>query len=803
MRSVLVIIYILIYVHTTFGQENRTVNSLDGAIVDSQTKKPLELVSVELFSRKNHKLIKSTTSNEKGIFSFTGITEENVQIKFSLIGYRSFIIDSVSLNKTNKLGLIELEVNYTELPEISVISIKPMIEFHADKQILNVARSPVNTGTIADVLMNSGLVNYNPSTNTISIHGQPVRIQMDGRPYDLPAEMVSQVPASTLDQIEVIIAPGVKESAEGGAYIINLVRKKNYFDNFNGVFALSAFTSHRDYGSLNLNYKVNNINLYFQAHGNYSEFKNITDDERLTNSDNNFYKENTLGTNLHLLRSGYVRLGIDYNLDDENSFMLYGSCNNYTIQGNSSSLNPIFDLNGLEVYAYHRSDNDYYSVTSYSISGFYKRQLGQKDHNLTFDVLFNVLENSENKMLNMVYDYRPYIPQLQNDKNNLNSKTLIIRSDYSLPIGKNKFEAGYSLTYRYRTDEYDNENYSYVLSKWQDSLGLSNNFRYIENINAMYMSYEINFDNYSIKFGVRGENLHSIGNQITQKINFEKNHFSLFPNLNIDYQINDSYNIGLNIFRRVTYPQVYFINPFMQYLGPNKYYAGNPYLKPSFTNSLELNFSQFINLYYHYSTDVFSNAMAVEKDSVLLSSYVNLTKAKTYGIDLMLPYYDTPDMFIHLPSFIYMLNIRFSYRYSNQEGGYLGENLTDVEKTYDLNASLGLKLWYGITAMLSMDYSPMVVTKISKRNATNNLSLFISKSFLKNKLRISINGFDLLNSMKTVSQTYGSNFYLRTSNTPLYSRGIGIGITYFLNDYKTRHDRNIDDGRDALNSTTY
>ena len=57
-----------------------------------------------------------------------------------------------------------------------------------------------------------------------------MKLQMDGHDYAMPGEMLAQLPASMIDQVEVILAPGAKESAEGGTYILNLITKKNKFE---------------------------------------------------------------------------------------------------------------------------------------------------------------------------------------------------------------------------------------------------------------------------------------------------------------------------------------------------------------------------------------------------------------------------------------------------------------------------------------------------------------------------------------------------------------------------------------------
>jgi hypothetical protein len=71
------------------------------------------------------------------------------------------------------------------------------------------------------------------------------------------------------------------------------------------------------------------------------------------------------------------------------------------------------------------------------------------------------------------------------------------------------------------------------------------------------------------------------------------------------------------------------------------------------------------------------------------------------------------------------------------------------------------------------------------------------------KLQVNLSIADLLDSQKYLYQTYGTEFYSNSSFTRYRSRSVSIGITYRINDYKNRRDRNIDDGRDASDKAKF
>ena len=431
--------------------------------------------------------------------------------------------------------------------------------------------------------------------------------------------------------------------------------------------------------------------------------------------------------------------------------------------------------------------------------GYYQRKFEEKGEEFTLDAYATNIGMPSNSELNTSYSYRINYPQLHNSYTDQKANTVILKANYILPSGIGKFETGYNFTYRNRTENYSAVDYSYLSNNWQDSMSLSNLFKYRESIHAAYLTYSNKYGKFSVKAGVRVEDLTTHGNQVTTNENFSENYLNFFPDLNLSYKLNDLFQLTFNTFRRVRYPQMYYVNPFKQYNGPNSYTGGNPEIKPYFINSYAISLSQYINVYYVYSTNLFDYVTANVQDSITYSSPINLSSNKTYGFELTLPYYNSPAMPFHLPDFITMLNAQFGYTYRKKVGMYLSEDMSDwgYYKWFSLN--MGFNLWYDIGANISFRFTPETASKRYINNQRTNLSLFLSKNFLDRKLKISLYLSDLLNSNSGRQQTFGTDYYYSTSYSRHNSRSIMLGITYMINNYRPRNDRKIDDGRDASN----
>ncbi len=799
MTKKIALIFSLLILSCLIYPQSKNDYKLSGLVSDSISGTGLHGANVTVISRADGKTLTQTTCDEKGYFTASNITESNVRTKFSMVGYQTKIIDSIPLEKTYRLGVIKLRSTLILMPEAVISSIKPMIEFQVDKQIINMDQVPGSSGSLTDALKNTGTVDVDPQTNVITVRGQAVKIQMDGHPFEMPANMLAQLPASMVDQVEVILSPSAKESAEEGAYILNIISKKGNPDSYSGSLNLNSSTNSRTFGGLNLNYKTGKFNLFGSFFGGFGNFNNTSSSEKYNYNSSNLYylKTGTKGNFKGNMQ--FYKFGFDYNMDDNNSFTFYNTINTYKFNSDGTSKSSIENNLLVPQYSYDNNNIAVYRSNTYSLYGFYKKKFDAKGHEITFDAYFTNISNPSNSEMNTVYSYNLNYPQLHNSVTEEKANTFISKVEYVIPSTLGKFETGYHLTMRTRENDYNSSDFLYSTNNWNDSLGLSNLFSYKENIHALYVTYSNNFGNIGLKTGLRAENLNTNGEQKTTGEKFSGNYLNFFPNINLSYKFSDLLQLTFNAFRRVRYPQMYYVNPFKTYNGPNNYTAGNPTIKPSFIHSYAISLSQYVNVYYVYSTGLFDYVMANVNDSITFNSPVNLSSNKTYGVELTLPYYNSPMMPFHLPDFINMINVQIGYTYQKKIGSYLDEDLSDWGYRKWMNVNLGLKLWWEVDATFYFRFTPKTESKKYVNNRQTDLSIYLSKSVWNKKLKINLSVSDLLNTNNYDRKTFGTDFFYHTIYTPYRSRSISIGLTYMINDFKDRRERSIDDGRDASN----
>ncbi|MDP4115482.1 MAG: carboxypeptidase-like regulatory domain-containing protein, partial [Bacteroidota bacterium] len=280
-----------------FAQSGSQKHTIAGTVVDSATGQKLPSVNVVVFSKNNDKLISGTATNLAGKFSIKDVNKDSVYIKVSLIGYNTIRIDTVLSQKTTTFSSIKIGVSSVAMNEIVVSGNKPMVEFQADKNIINVDRIPGATGSLVDALANSGMVDVDPSSKKVSLRGQSLEIWIDGKPSAMGDVMLSSLPAESVEKVELITNPSAKDNPEGSSAILNIITKKGLLDNISGSVSLNASTQNSHYGSLRLGYKTGKFNVYGGVFGYIGEFKsdntsNSTSYESLLN-----YLQTSNGTN--------------------------------------------------------------------------------------------------------------------------------------------------------------------------------------------------------------------------------------------------------------------------------------------------------------------------------------------------------------------------------------------------------------------------------------------------------------------------------------------------------------------------
>jgi iron complex outermembrane recepter protein len=583
--------------------------TLKGSVL-GENNSPLEAATISLMKGSDTVSLKNEISGKDGKFSFPAIPAGVYHIRVSAVGYGP--VNGMPFPIKPGVKMVELPVivlarQSNELQTVAVVAKKPFIEQKADRILVNVDASPANAGTsVMDVLEKSPGVSVDKDGN-ISLKGkQGVTIMIDNRPtYMSGAQLaiyLKSLPSSSIDQLEIMSNPSAKYDAAGNSGVINIKTKKNKAKGFNGSTTLTYTQGEyaKPGGSLNMNYRVNKFNVFFNGGYTYWQgFQNLDINRNYLDADskqiNSIFTQSThmkfISPELNL------KLGMDYFLDSKTTLgiVLSGYENNETdiSQSYISLKNPDNVTDSLV-----QSFGNIHGIWSNgSVNLNFRRQLDSSGRELTADADYIYYKSSSDQMFNN-YTYSPDMQLLSSNalSGNLPSTINIysLKTDYTHPVQHDfKIEAGLKTSF-VATDNKANY-YDVTDNNYIPDTTKTNYFVYHENINAAYINLDKKYKKWNFQAGLRIENTNYDGHQygnvytvINNDSSFKKSYVNAFPTAYITYDMNEKNSFNLNFGRRIDRPDYGDLNPFLFFLDEYTYQAGNPYLQPQITTNIEL-----------------------------------------------------------------------------------------------------------------------------------------------------------------------------------------------------------------------
>jgi iron complex outermembrane recepter protein len=603
MRVPVVMILLLL---TAYSYGQNAGASVSGTVA-GENKEPLESANISLLKIKDSALVSSVSTGKSGQFSFPHIAPGHYLLSVTAVGSAAYYSDPIEVKGASVvLPAITLKRKVATLQSVGITATKPFIEQRADRTIVNVDASPSSAGSsVLDVLEKSPGVTIDKDGN-ISLKGkQGVTIMIDNKPTYMTATQLANylkgLPASAIDQLEIMTNPSAKYDAAGNSGIINIKTKKNKAKGFNGSLTLTHTQGvyAKPGGSLNLNYRNGKFNLF--ANGGYTHWKGFHDldinREYYNADDQTLNSIFTQTTNMVFTDPEFnIKAGADFYLNKTTTLGFVVTAYQDRETDNSKSLIYLKDPNEKVDSIVHALGNSraLWKNNSYNLN--FRKQFDSLGAELTADADY-VRYKSTNDQL---FDNTTYYPDMSLENENMLRGDLpstiniyTFKTDYSKPFRHDfKLEAGFKISY-VATD--NQANYFNVEGNTETPDSTKTNyFVYHENINAGYVNFNKKYKKWNFQAGLRVENTiysgHQFGNKYTVVPNdssFHRNYINAFPTAYITYSLNDKNQFSLNVGRRIDRPDYGSLNPFLFYLDQYTYQAGNPYLQPQYTTNVE------------------------------------------------------------------------------------------------------------------------------------------------------------------------------------------------------------------------
>ncbi len=640
------------YTINIYPQDNNSTTGngkLSGIVIDKDTRTPLEGVVLTLKSLKDSTAKTGATTDSKGLFLIESPYGE-FKLTLEYIGYNPAFINHILLSSNKpeiKLDTLKLSSGLTTTEEIKVEDERSTIQFLPGKKIFDVGKDETNkNGSAIDVLKNVPSVTVDIDEN-ISLRGSSgVKILIDGRPSGLNTSsrttILEQIPANSIDRIELVTNPDAKYDAEGTSGIINIVLKKNTDFGMNGQVTLGAGTGDKYSSGLNLNSKNSKMNIF--GNYNYRLF-----DNPITGSINrvNFIDNTTLFQTTNAMRrmnNHSVKGGIDYFPGVNSTLGFSVGYNDRDRKRGSSQLTTQYDLLNNLIYNIENKSEEDELGKSLDLDLTYVKKFKTPKQELSLELGYS-RDSEDNNQLSKTYDYInpvvniPVINDLANSVNN----DVELSVDYAQPFkDKSQLDFGYKGTLRKNDNHSIYQNFDYTTNSFVENTLSSNQFNYKEFINAVYGTYSGSIKNFSYSLGLRAEQTSADGDLVTTNTQFKKNYFSLFPSFSLAQKFGLEQEAQLTYSRRISRPDLEDLNPFIERSDPLNLQQGNPYLNPQYIDSYELSFIKYFgqtvftpSLFFRQTHDEITRYRTLLDSNVTLTSFANNSSSKTYGAELI------------------------------------------------------------------------------------------------------------------------------------------------------------------------
>jgi hypothetical protein len=234
---------------------------IKGRVLDKNTEEPLSYVNVKVSPRGSETLLKGGVTDIEGRFTIDGLKNGDYTLTLTFVGFktltRQFTISSKT--PTHNYPMLFLSEDAHSLKEVTVTGQKSTMKLEVDRKSFDVSQLISNAGQSAsEVLENIPSVEVDNDGN-VSLRGNTsVEVWINGKASGLTtdnrAQILQQLPAESIERIEVIDNPSAKFSAEGSAGIINIVLKKDRTPGYYGSVQAGVNTRGGANTSFNINY---------------------------------------------------------------------------------------------------------------------------------------------------------------------------------------------------------------------------------------------------------------------------------------------------------------------------------------------------------------------------------------------------------------------------------------------------------------------------------------------------------------------------------------------------------------------
>ena len=618
--------------------------------------------------------------------------------------------------------------------------------------------------------------------DNITVNGSSsFKVYVDGKPNVMmssnPSEIFKNMPASSIKDIEVVTNPGARYDAEGVGGVLNLITdrtsesRKQLLNNYNATIRGMAanrgagggafFSMQKNKFSMSVNANVmESFPMESQTELNRTQFT--------SDGESQLRSYSTMDNSFHIQMGN---LNLSYEIDSLNLLTASAGVMGFgmDIDGQSRT-----DLGGLAYTT--RNDNKSKRLSVNGSVDYQHTFASNKERMLTLSYLITTAPQRTNNYSWFETDQTNSFLDLTDRYSHAKDNTIehTWQADFSTPIAAgHKLDLGAKYILRDNTSRSDYYDLMGQEQLWDESSSLD--YSHKNRILAGYAEYRGTIQRVSLTAGLRYEHTwQNVVARLGQTDNFKLDYGNLVPSANLSYKINDSQNIGAAYNLRISRPGITLLNPYVNKSDPTSISYGNTNLDAEEVHNISLVYNLFnpkwvVNLTLRQSIcDNGIEQYSFYEGNVLNSTYGNITRNKQTGLNAFVNWNATGKTRFTLNGSIAYVDVR-SEQLDLRNHGWQGNIMFGYQQTlpWDIRMSANI----------------MASTKSYNLQGWNSGfqagMLSLSKSFLKDKLNVTLTGMSPLNfdRMKFESES-ASHDYVSHTISRISMANFGISVSY-------------------------
>ena len=775
--------------------------TISGIIKNKETNTKLAYVNVVAKAAHDSAFVAGTVTNDEGLFTLSGIAPGNYILELSYTGYsrKQMTILVGRLTEFLDLGVIDLEENLTTLSEVIVEGTRDAVAETMEKKVFKMEDNLTKTGgSLLQVMQTLPGVTVNQE-GTVRLRGSDrVTLLIDGKQTALTGfgnqTSLDNIPASSIERIEVINNPSAKYDANGNAGIINIIYRKEIKEGFNGKIGLALgagalwikkenFPSIRPQyqntpkvnPSISLNYRKKKTNIFLQADNLYTKTLNKNEfvDRFYDNGDT--VRQQTKRNRTTNIVTG--KGGLDWYISDRNLFTASALFSSEKILDRGDE--PFFNAELTErTRLWQFLEDELKTTVTVSVAWQHKYLQPGRLINIAYNYTFH-REDEKYFFTNILPSYTGQDSFALISDEQVND----LIADYIHPLRYGRFEGG--LKFRFREIPTNMKFYPGLNSPLDVNAG--GKADYYETIPVLYGNYVFENEKFEAEAGLRVEYV-NIFYRVDPNHNTYKSdgydYTQPFPNLRLAYKVNSQNTLSLFYTRRVDRPNEVDIRIFPKYDDAGIIKVGNPALRPQFTTSIEAGYKTSSNNGYLY-TAVYHKQMqstitrigSVQPGSDLIYNiFQNAGNSQTTGVEII--YSQNIDKWA-------TLNLNLNGYQNTVEAftvvnKYPSENTFSAARQQLISGSVKVNSLFHLArtdVQLSAVYLAPDVVPQGKTFSRFSIDLGAKRNIQNGKGELYINASDIANTMRIKKQVTGAGFHY-VSTDYYETQVVRVGYNY-------------------------